>query len=113
MAIEQAYVFPFVITAMVPTSTKFGITNKDLIEEQEEFLVSYEPILAYDPRRVLSHNYEVANTQRIITAPALLQSTSLVFAYGLDMFLTRVAPSNTFDVLSEDFNKMQLVFTIT
>ena len=31
MAIEQAYVFPHAITAMAPTSTKFGITNKDLI----------------------------------------------------------------------------------
>ena len=34
-------------------------------------------------------------------------------AYGLDMFLTRVAPSNTFDVLSENFNKPQLVFTVS
>ena len=56
---------------------------------------------------------QVANVQRIITSPALLESTSLVFAYGLDMFLTRVAPSNTFDVLSENFNKAQLVITIT
>jgi hypothetical protein len=31
MAIEQAYAFPHAITAMAPTSTKFGITNKDLI----------------------------------------------------------------------------------
>ena len=29
------------------------------------------------------------------------------------MFLTRVAPSNTFDVLSENFNKPQLVFTVS
>lgn len=28
------------------------------------------------------------------------------------MFLTRVAPSNTFDVLSENFNKVQLVLTV-
>lgn len=56
---------------------------------------------------------QVANVQRIITSPALLESTSLAFAYGLDMFLTRVAPSNTFDVLSENFNKVQLVITIT
>lgn len=28
------------------------------------------------------------------------------------MFLTRVAPSNTFDVLSEGFNKAQLVLTV-
>ncbi|KAF8229227.1 hypothetical protein L208DRAFT_1378999 [Tricholoma matsutake] len=33
MAIEQAYVFPFAITTMAPTSTKFGITNKDLIAQ--------------------------------------------------------------------------------
>jgi len=137
---EKAYVFPYAITALAPTSTKFGITSKDLIvatanhriqsfprraldprrpnrkvtsEEQEEMLFQYDPLLPNDPRRVLSHNYDVANVQRIITSPALLESTSLVFAYGLDMFLTRVAPSNTFDVLSENFNKAQLVITIT
>ena len=100
-------------------------------EEQEEQLFPYDPLLPNAPRRVLSHNYDVsfmagieypipdyvmaqvANVQRIITSPALLESTSLVFAYGLDMFLTRVAPSNTFDVLSENFNKAQLVITIT
>ncbi|PPQ68257.1 hypothetical protein CVT25_005326 [Psilocybe cyanescens] len=58
-------------------------------------------------------NLKVANVQKIITSPALLGSTLLVFAYGLDMFLTRVAPSNTFDVLSENFNKVQLVLTVT
>ncbi len=41
-----------------------------------------------------------------------MESTSLVFAYGLDLFATRVAPSGTFDVLSEDFNKLQLVLTV-
>ncbi|KAF9007089.1 hypothetical protein BDQ17DRAFT_1407603 [Cyathus striatus] len=136
---EQAYVFPHGITALSPTSTKFGITSKDLIvatqnnriqtfqrrllnprrpsrkvtsEEQEEQLIPYDPVLPDNPRNVLSHNYEVANVQRIVTSPALLESTSLVFAYGLDMFLTRVAPSNTFDVLSENFNKAQLVLTV-
>ncbi|GLB44268.1 putative DUF1620-domain-containing protein [Lyophyllum shimeji] len=136
---EQAYVFPHAITALAPTTTKFGMTVKDLIvasrthqiqsiprrlldprrpnrkvtaAEQEEFLVQYEPVLASDPKRTLSHHYEVANIQRIITSPALLESTSLVFTYGLDMFLTRVAPSGTFDVLSENFNKAQLVLTV-
>ncbi|KAF4611826.1 hypothetical protein D9613_004025 [Agrocybe pediades] len=137
---EQAYVFPYAITALATTSTKFGITSKDLIvatnnhrvqsfarrmldprrpnrkttaDEQEEFLIQYDPLLPNDPRRVLSHNYDVANVQKIITSPSLLESTSLVFAFGLDMFLTRVAPSNTFDVLSENFNKVQLVLTVT
>lgn len=35
-----------------------------------------------------------------------------MFASGLDLFLTRVSPSGTFDVLSESFNKAQLVFTV-
>jgi len=50
--------------------------------------------------------------KKIITSPALLESTSLVFAFGLDMFLTRVTPSSSFDVLGENFNKAQLVFTV-
>jgi hypothetical protein len=75
-------------------------------------LFTYDPLLPNDPRRVLSHNYEVC-AHRIITSPSLLESTSIVFAFGLDMFLTRVAPSGTFDVLSENFNKAQLVITIT
>ena len=52
--------------------------------------------------------------RRILTSPALLESTALVFAYGLDLFGTRVAPSRTFDVLSEEFNKLkaQLVLTV-
>jgi len=87
--------------------------RKTTAEEQEEFLIQYDPLLPNDPRRVLSHNYDVANVQKIITSPALLESTSLVFAFGLDMFLTRVAPSNTFDVLSENFNKVQLVLTVS
>ena len=55
---------------------------------------------------------QVARTRKLITSPALLESTSLVFAFGLDLFATRLAPSGTFDVLSEDFNKLQLVLTV-
>ena len=109
MKYEQAYIFPHAITALAPTSTKFGITTKDLIglsasiksfenestyeiflivatqnrrihsfsrrlldprrphrkpttEELEEFLIEYDPILPNDPRRVLSHNYDVSPT---------------------------------------------------
>ncbi|KAI0758760.1 hypothetical protein C8Q74DRAFT_1299849 [Fomes fomentarius] len=136
---EQGYVFPRGIRTLSPTSTSYGISIKDIIvanendqiqsfprrlldsrrpkrkptaEEAEEWLIQYDPVLPYDPKRILSHNYQVAKTRKIITSPALLESTSLVFAYGLDLFFTRVAPSNTFDVLSESFNKVQLVITI-
>lgn len=33
-----------------------------------------------------------------------LESTSLVFVYGLDLFYTRVTPSGTFDILKDDFD---------
>ncbi|KAJ7846290.1 DUF1620-domain-containing protein, partial [Mycena leptocephala] len=130
------------ITAITTTSTKFGITSKDIIvatqnnkihsiprrllnprrpknrkptaeEQQEEQLIPYDVMIPDDSRHTISHMYEVANTRNIITTPALLESTSLVFAYGLDLFLTRVAPSNTFDILNKNFNKAQLVLTVS
>ncbi|KIJ94783.1 hypothetical protein K443DRAFT_109800 [Laccaria amethystina LaAM-08-1] len=104
-AYEQAFVFPHAITALGSTPTKFRISSKDLID----FLIEYDPVLPDDPHHILSHNYEVANVQRIVTAPALLKPTSLDFAFGLDMPLTRVAPSNTFEVLSGNFNNARLV----
>jgi len=136
---EQSFgAFRGIIT-MATTSTKFGMTTKDIIlatsnnqiqslprrlldprrtkgkptaQEAEEMLIQYEPNLPVDPRLIISHKYEVANVRKIITSPALLESTSLVFAFGIDLFGSRVAPSSTFDVLSESFNKVQLVFTV-
>lgn len=46
----------------------------------------------------------VDNIRGIHTAPAGLESTSLVLVYGLDLFYTRVTPSKMFDVLKEDFD---------
>ncbi|KAG2355552.1 hypothetical protein BDR07DRAFT_1613621 [Suillus spraguei] len=136
---EQSFIMPHGITAISSTSTKFGVSTKDIIvanrknsiqsiprrmlnprrpkhkpssEEQEEMLVQYDAVLPEDARLVLSHDYEVANVRRIVTSPSLLESTSLVFVYGLDVFFTRIAPSGTFDVLNENFNKVQLVLTV-
>lgn len=54
----------------------------------------------------------MVDVRQIVTAPSLLESTSLVLAVGTDLFLTRVSTSGTFDVLSENFNKAQLVLTV-
>lgn len=94
-------------------------------------MIQYDPLIPDDPKRVLSHAYRVSSIKQIvscprscisidqvskirhiITSPAQLESTSLVVAYGLDLFSTRVTPSNTFDILSENFNKAQLVLTV-
>jgi len=138
---EQSFVFPRGILAMATTSTKYGISVKDILiatdngqivsvprrfldprrpkrktttEEAEEWLIQYDPLLPDDPKRAISHQYQVSNARQIVTSPSLLESTSLIFAYGPhDLFSTRSSPSGTFDVLSEDFNKVQLVLTIS
>jgi ER membrane protein complex subunit 1 len=68
-------------------------------------------LLPDDPRRIVSHGYPLF-ADSLLTTPTQLESTSLVLAYGLDIFMTRVAPSGSFDVLSEEFNKIQLVLTV-
>jgi hypothetical protein len=77
----------------------------------EEMLIPYAPIP--DERRLfLTYDLYVAGIQSIITSPSLLESTSLVFAYGLDTFYTQSSPSRQFDVLSKDFSKIQLLLTM-
>ncbi len=55
---------------------------------------------------------KVAGIKHIVSAPTLLESTSLVIAYGLDVYQTLRRPSETFDVLSDDFNHPALLATI-
>lgn len=51
---------------------------------------------------------QVARINRILTAPARLESTSLVLASGLDLFYTRWAPSKSYDLLPPDFDYLLL-----
>lgn len=38
-----------------------------------------------------------------------LESTIFMMAYGVDLFLVRVAPDKSFDLLADGFNYVQLV----
>jgi len=60
---------------------------------------------------MLNYFKKVEDIKEITTAPTYLESTSLVFAHGLDVFFTQTAPSNTFDVLNSDFNYQALLLT--
>jgi hypothetical protein len=51
-------------------------------------------------------------TEEVITTPSLLESTSMIISTGLDLFGSRATPSGTFDILSDHFNKTQLLLTI-
>jgi ER membrane protein complex subunit 1 len=62
-------------------------------------------------KSVLNYYQVVANLRKINTFPTYLESTSLVVASGLDIFFCKVAPSMTWDILSEEFNYFALLLT--
>lgn len=79
--------------------------------EIEEYLMPYDPVIPVDPKWIITHRYRVAGMKGVLTSSTILESTSQVLAYGLDLFGSSVSPSGRFDVLSRDFNKAQLIGT--
>jgi hypothetical protein len=67
-------------------------------------LIPYMPEIPLNYEFSLNYYNYVYNIRGIATSATGLESTSLVFAYGLDLFFTRVFPSRTFDMLREDFD---------
>ena len=137
---SQTYIAPGEIKELAITTSKSGITAKELVyvnardqiasipyrlldprrpvgkptkAEKEEMLIPYEPLLPFDPRRVISHTNQVLGASHLVSSPTLMESTSFLLAYGLDIFSTRgLHPSGTFDILTDSFNKVQLLLTL-
>jgi len=81
--------------------------------DKEEGLVPYGPSLGgISPLTVVSHKHTLARPRAITASPTNLESTSLAFVMGLDLFMARVAPVRSFDLLNEDFNYVALVGAI-
>ncbi|KAL8786695.1 MAG: hypothetical protein Q9213_002630 [Squamulea squamosa] len=140
--VTQTYLIPAAISYMTVSSTLQGITPRSLLcvvpslnsliaiprafidprrpvgrdataAEMEEGLFRHNAVLDFDPKWALNHQREVLGVNKVITTPSLLESTSLVFAFGsLDMFGTRIAPIGGFDMLGKGFNKIQLIGTV-
>ncbi|KAL8200054.1 hypothetical protein R6Q57_011393 [Mikania cordata] len=135
---SQSYFFTHSVKAISVTSTAKGITSKHLLigtigdqvlaldkrfvdprrslnptqAEKEEGLLPLTDALPVIPQSYVTHAFKVEGLRGIETVPAKLESTSLVFAYGVDLFYTRIAPSRTYDSLTEDFNYALLLLTI-
>ncbi|OQO04411.1 hypothetical protein B0A48_11022 [Cryoendolithus antarcticus] len=141
LTLTQTYHIPESISKMSVTQTRQGITSRQLLavlaesnaivgiprgvidprrpvnreptkDEQAEGLFRYTPVIDFDPKWYLNHRREVLGVKDVITSPAILESTSLVYAYGLDVFGTRLNPSFNFDMLGKDFNKFQMLATV-
>jgi len=127
---SKSYIVQKAFDSMQVTLTEKGITTKDIIVacqsgiiieipwvlieprrpvkmtevEREENLLPYMPEIPLNYEFSLNYYNYVYNIRGITTAPSGLESTSLVFVYGLDVYFTRVFPSKTFDMLREDFD---------
>ncbi|EJT97132.1 DUF1620-domain-containing protein [Dacryopinax primogenitus] len=137
--ISQTYGVPSAWKAVTTTLTKYGITLKDVVvandrgqiqayphalldprrpsgkltsEQKEELLIPFDSVITDDPRRTVSQNLHIMGISSLSTTPTALESTSLLLASGLDIFLARLSPSSTFDILGENFNKTQLILTV-
>lgn len=140
--VSQAYSIPGPMSILSVTSTVQGITPRSILcflpslkalisiprsvvdprrpvgrdplpAESEEGLFRYTALLEFDPKWVISHKRDILSLLEVVTSPSLLESTSLVFAFGdLDIFGTRVAPIGSFDLLGKGFSKLQLMGTV-
>jgi len=130
LVMRQSYILPGHVVSMAVTQTERGITSKHVLfaletgailelpkmlvdarrpleptqEHREEGLMPYIPELPRPYEMIINYNQSVYNIRKIHTSYAGLESTSLIFAYGLDLFYTKTTPSKPFDILKEDFD---------
>ncbi|TMW90388.1 hypothetical protein EJD97_015788 [Solanum chilense] len=138
MTKSQSYFFTHSVKAVAVTSTAKGITSKQLLigtigdqvlaldkrfldprrslnptqAEKEEGIMPLTDTLPIMPQAFVTHALKVEGLRSIIAIPAKLESTTLIFAHGVDLFFTRLAPSKTYDSLTDDFNYALLLLTI-
>ncbi|XP_064384887.1 ER membrane protein complex subunit 1-like isoform X1 [Halichondria panicea] len=127
---SQAYTLPTTITTLTTTQTLRGITYKGVIfglasgrvvimpksllnhrreleitdQMKEDGTPPYHPEIPFNPLSFVNYNRTVARIREIYATPSGLESTCLLFVCGLDLYYTRVTPSNQFDLLAEDFD---------
>ena len=130
--LQRAFAFPQNVLALAATQTGRGITTKNILvaygagqvlrlqrkwfdprrpkkapgpAEIAEGLQQYQPYLPLMQPQVVSYNKAIPFLREVVSAPVTLESISLVFGIGLDLFQARVSPShNNFDMLADDFN---------
>ena len=139
-AIQQSYLFRSAVKSLAVTHTLRGITTAELLAvlptdqllaipkhlldprrpigepsnlDKAEGLVPYMGELPIQAQGVANYNRSITHCRQLSTSPALLESTGLVCAWGVDVWCSRVAPSGTFDLLNEDFNAPFLLLTVT
>uniref|UniRef100_A0A0D9WE36 ER membrane protein complex subunit 1 n=1 Tax=Leersia perrieri TaxID=77586 RepID=A0A0D9WE36_9ORYZ len=138
MVKSQSYFFTYSVKAIAVTQTAKGITTKQLLigtigdqvlaldkrfvdprrsvnptqQEKEEGIIPLTDALPIIPTSYVTHSLQVEALRGIVSIPSKLESTTLVFTYGVDLFYTRLAPSRTYDSLTDEFSYALLLITI-
>lgn len=140
--VSQSWIISEPLTNLTVTQTRQGVTTRQILaylpeshailgiarhgldprrpvgrdpsaaEMEAEGLMRYTPAIQIDGRNLLTHEWDVVGVRGIVATPAVVESTSLVVAYGIDVFGTQIAPSGTFDILGKGFNKITLLATV-
>lgn len=95
-------------TAKVGTSySETLLRNCDCSEGMQQ----YSPMIPMfsNPTAFVTYNETIGSIYGIKASPAHLESTTLMFAWGMDLYYHRLAPSNAFDLLPMEFNHSMLV----
>merc|ERR1712038_944918 len=74
------------------------------MDQREPGLPPYIPELVLAPESIMNYNQTVLTVRGITTSATGLESTSVVFVHGLDLYCTSVTPSKGFDLLKDDFD---------
>jgi len=140
IVLPKTYTIVKPVTALGVSSTRGGISTRQLLiasgdnrltaikralleprrptgnvkeHEKQEGLYQYTPLVPLISMTSPSYNQTVEGVSSIIAAPAALESSSLMLAYGgPDIFFTRLTPSKGFDMLPESFNRPLLSIVV-
>jgi hypothetical protein len=79
---------------------------------KDEFIAPYTPVIPLKPTDVMTHHNPVGGVTGIVSSPTNLESTSIVFTYGLDLFFTPVQTAKAYDVLPPGFDYKVLYLSV-
>ncbi|CCI49518.1 unnamed protein product [Albugo candida] len=138
IVLQRAFLLPTRVRTLEITRTFRGITPKFLLigmengqilkfsrnavdprqsdgpptsQQQSEGMQQYSPMIPMfsNPTAFVTYNETIGSIYGIKASPAHLESTTLMFAWGMDLYYHRLAPSNAFDLLPMEFNHSMLV----
>eukprot|EP00934_Nitzschia_sp_Nitz4_P001093 Nitzschia sp. Nitz4//scaffold46_size129759//126483//129611//NITZ4_003529-RA/size129759-processed-gene-0.175-mRNA-1//-1//CDS//3329552679//1093//frame0 len=134
VVLAKTYTYPKFITAMGVTSTRGGISSRQVLiasddgkigaigrplfetrrplgqvkeAEKKEGLIPYTELIMQVPQASITTNNTIDGVKSLVSASTALESQALVIAFGgPDLFFARTSPSKGFDLLPDSFSRI-------